>query len=370
MRTHGRETSFTALSLVLGLVVGLCLGEIMLRFLAPQPTGPHQFAWNPDLGPIPVPLQHGRRIVPGVYDYSYTNNALGFRGSRDYTSAKQPNVRRILFLGDSFTYGIGVNDDETFSSVVQRRLDASALKAEVINAGVPGTGTDYALSFFLKIGYTYRSDVVALFFFSNDFDDNSRHQYFILNSDGLPKSTVANPIKSAKWSRYVPEGYHFYDWLFSWSHLANLLKQAVVRWNMVQANNHNESFTGAISSPNVQRQPASLQGWDKTLVLLRNLRQAVERTGATFVIFYVPTEDEVGRMRASQPAALTEVFIANFCRTDHVRFYSITPILSASPYALASLYFREGHWTAVAHRVAGDFITQALQNIGGISGGQ
>src|SRR4051812_26585616 len=103
----GRSILFAAISMALGLAVALGLAEVATRLLAPQQTGPIQFAWNPDLGPVSVPLQRGRRIFPGEYDYTYTNNSLGLRGPREYATAKAPGVTRILFLGDSFTYGIG-----------------------------------------------------------------------------------------------------------------------------------------------------------------------------------------------------------------------------------------------------------------------
>jgi hypothetical protein len=40
-----------------------------------------------------------------------------------------------MFLGDSFTYGVGVNDDQTFCYLVEKQLLAMGLKVEVINAG-------------------------------------------------------------------------------------------------------------------------------------------------------------------------------------------------------------------------------------------
>ncbi len=42
--------------------------------------------------------------------------------------------RRILFLGDSCTFGVGVNDDETFASLLQGRFS----DVQCVNAGVPG----------------------------------------------------------------------------------------------------------------------------------------------------------------------------------------------------------------------------------------
>ena len=59
-------------------------------------------------------------------DFAYIQrvNHLGLRG-RETTVEKPPGTRRIVMLGDSFTMGKGVEDDETFSVLVERALQAS-----------------------------------------------------------------------------------------------------------------------------------------------------------------------------------------------------------------------------------------------------
>src|SRR4051812_31708204 len=99
----------TAVALSLGLTLGPC--EIALRLFWPQPTGPVQFVFDPVRGAIPTPNQKGRRVVPGVFAYTFANSSLGLRGPEIGPKVK----RRILLLGDSFTYGFGVNDDQTFA---------------------------------------------------------------------------------------------------------------------------------------------------------------------------------------------------------------------------------------------------------------
>lgn len=62
-------------------------------------------------------------------------NQIGLRG-RDVARRKPPGSYRILMLGDSFTLGKGVEDSETFSALLERRLDAPGRHVEVLNAGV------------------------------------------------------------------------------------------------------------------------------------------------------------------------------------------------------------------------------------------
>ncbi len=45
---------------------------------------------------------------------------------------------KIVVLGDSLTAGLGLPQDESFPSLLQRRLDAAGRQFEVVNAGVSG----------------------------------------------------------------------------------------------------------------------------------------------------------------------------------------------------------------------------------------
>jgi hypothetical protein len=76
------------------------------------------------------------------YDYSvrYTTNHLGFRGQ--FERDRKHGVRtRYAMLGDSFTFGLGVEDKNTFT-VELNDMDSSN---EYLNLGVPGYSTDQEL---------------------------------------------------------------------------------------------------------------------------------------------------------------------------------------------------------------------------------
>jgi len=51
----------------------------------------------------------------------------------------------ILFLGDSLTAGYGLDPDEAFPALIQRRLDEAGLRFRVVNAGVSGETSAGAL---------------------------------------------------------------------------------------------------------------------------------------------------------------------------------------------------------------------------------
>ena len=61
-------------------------------------------------------------------------NALGLRDRQDLQAEKPPGTRRVLFLGDSVTFGLEVDLEETLVKQVESMLD----RAECINMGVSG----------------------------------------------------------------------------------------------------------------------------------------------------------------------------------------------------------------------------------------
>ncbi|NLH47915.1 MAG: SGNH/GDSL hydrolase family protein [Myxococcales bacterium] len=68
----------------------------------------------------------------------YGVNADGYRGPR-LTAAPAPGVRRLLFLGDSSTFGFGLPADQAFARLTAACLARSgAGKFEEINGGIPG----------------------------------------------------------------------------------------------------------------------------------------------------------------------------------------------------------------------------------------
>jgi hypothetical protein len=101
------------------------------------------------------------------FHFDVNHNALGFRGP-ELAPSRSPGKLRVLVLGDSFTYGIGVADEETFSA----RLEALDPRFEVLNTGVNGYGTAQELLLLRDQGLALRPDVVVLVFFWNDVGNN------------------------------------------------------------------------------------------------------------------------------------------------------------------------------------------------------
>lgn len=87
-------------------------------------------------------------------------SSQGLRNS-PVTTPKPAGTYRVLAVGDSFTFGEGVNDNQTFESLVNARLATGSSGIEFINAGKPGASPTEERQ--ICLAYKDRFGIDALF---------------------------------------------------------------------------------------------------------------------------------------------------------------------------------------------------------------
>lgn len=132
------------------------------------------------------------RLTPGfemeLRDNLYRINSLGFRGPEPDSWA-HPETRRVLLLGDSYAFGLGVDQEATLAAQLETRIEKSCRSAAVLNLGVPGYHTGQELALAEGIGFDLEPDLVVLLFYAND-ETTEAFQYDpftrVLYGDALP----------------------------------------------------------------------------------------------------------------------------------------------------------------------------------------
>jgi len=124
-------------------VIILISGELFLRFFIPQltysrflqlagnyyaPSESNTYTLQKNFKGVQLSQEFPGRLV------KTTTNSLGLRG-KEITLEKPSGYKRILVLGDSFTFGLYVSDEETYPAVLEKLLTGQGHKVEVINAG-------------------------------------------------------------------------------------------------------------------------------------------------------------------------------------------------------------------------------------------
>ncbi|MDH4036295.1 MAG: SGNH/GDSL hydrolase family protein [Candidatus Krumholzibacteria bacterium] len=96
--------------------------------------------------------------------YRMDINSIGLR--EDEVDLPKPKGRkRVLILGDSIAFGSGVQGNERFSDHLKGELPGDV---DIVNAGVPGWGTDQELLFYERDLRRLEADIVVLEFTANN----------------------------------------------------------------------------------------------------------------------------------------------------------------------------------------------------------
>ncbi|MFH0770282.1 MAG: SGNH/GDSL hydrolase family protein [Candidatus Peregrinibacteria bacterium] len=148
-------------SLAIGSVVFLIAAmEILPRVTgilttAPNPPHIYQQSAYPEISYELIPFIRERAFKSTV-----TTNSLGFRSPE-----RDPSRPLIAVLGDSITFGLGVEDDESLAARLERLLP----EFQFMNAGVPGYNLAQEMGTYQRKIVPLHPRAFILVFFFNDF---------------------------------------------------------------------------------------------------------------------------------------------------------------------------------------------------------
>ena len=175
---HARRHSVLGLTLGLSLLVMLVICEFGLRLLVPATRylpGYESDFWLAQrggegcikaTGDVEDDPQLGWRSRHDYHKGGTSHDANGFRPARELDSTRADD--RIFVIGDSFTYGLRIDDEYVFSAQLEERTGS-----EVINAGVNGYGLDQALLRWESQGWPLHPHHVIAGYYTHDFHRNA-----------------------------------------------------------------------------------------------------------------------------------------------------------------------------------------------------
>jgi GDSL-like Lipase/Acylhydrolase family len=178
------------------------------------------YRYDAELGWAPVP--NSSSVVTTARTIHAQHNSLGFRDIEFERSARPT----MLFLGDSFVWGVDAEANERFTDLLRSRLSGLT----ILNAGVSGYGTDQEYLLLQRIWATIQPAVVVLTFCAaNDRLDNGTNVRY----DGYQKPYFASAADGtlALRGQPVPKSRQLYikqDWLVRHLWLARVVVFAYV----------------------------------------------------------------------------------------------------------------------------------------------
>jgi hypothetical protein len=174
----------------------------------------------------------GYRLTPGFEGYFEgiygggefkTHVKINSRGFRDKEYGKKAyNVFRILVIGDSHTFGWGVEEQDCWVRLLENMLNKNniteSIRYEVINAGVPGYSNDQELEIF-RMNLDLEPDMVLLgYCIGSDVGENwvgGKDRFTVVNGYWV-YNTVANKSRGILWNVKA--------FLYAHSHVYNFIR--------------------------------------------------------------------------------------------------------------------------------------------------
>ncbi len=187
------------IGLVLGaMVVAAVLCELAARIVFPAPPDPTRqpqivYQFDPELRYVLSPNQRG-----WIDDGFVTTNALGFRGG-DVASPKPAGRVRIVAIGDSLTFGWGVNDGETFCSRLAQLVGARfpGRDFDVVNLAVGGYNTRQEVGLLRRNVSRLQPDMVLVGLYSNDIPEAFDDKGAAADNGQAPRVLHLNPAPTS-----------------------------------------------------------------------------------------------------------------------------------------------------------------------------
>jgi hypothetical protein len=321
------------------LVVASLLLEISLRLIYPAPARfvyPQEaYDFDPDLGHA---LRRGQ--IAFTHDRPVQINSLGFRGA-EVTPRPAPRTLRVLALGDSQTFGNGLDLAETWPKQLEQRLQAApGSRWEVVNAGVPGTDTWQHEILLRRLLAAVHPHAVVLALYVNDVVPSHSPR----KADG---STLTNT--SGKYLVYLLKRSAVVTWAYHL--LGPWYARRVAR---------GESVEDAVLSG--QDDTRAERGWRQVETSLAQMKELCDSLGARFLVAILPRRDQVsgqhpGRAYNERARRVTEA--------HRIETLDLLPSLAAEYRVHRDKLFIpwDGHYAAVANHVIAAGIAERLESL-------
>ena len=325
-----------------GLMASLVVAEITLRMFHLAPVGGLATVSQREFERVPG-LFHPRqrlvdRTIPAL-PHLTTIDSLGYRGTRAFPRERPVGELRILMLGDSFTFGSYVDDNESLPAQLESfLLDRCTAVIRVINAGVGGSTINSANEMAgraLPLGI----DVGVLTFTENDVSDLINPMWGNLARNRAAKSQF--PM-----SFFYPMARNLALW--------NLLLQARARLVTMRTKKSAVRAAAGSSTPAGDEDTLRAQYTRR----LRELRNRMDGAGIVLVFGVFPSHRSLAK---DTPGSIVQ-WAEHIGREAGLPTVNYLAALRSTPGPTESLYLlpHDGHPSAKGYRVVAEMLADSL----------
>ncbi|MFX0200415.1 MAG: hypothetical protein ACFFCW_30215 [Candidatus Hodarchaeota archaeon] len=167
-KTNKPKILFSIVIVIMVLIVVFVTGELLIRILNPQVSLYPRFQFSSKYGFMLFEKCKMIHMRPGKWKFTYTINEFQYRGKLTPIS-NYYDKENIVILGDSSSFGMGVNDGDEYALIMAHKLKDNY---NVINLSLPGSGLAQQIRRYYEFGQLYSPKILLLQFSLTDPIDN------------------------------------------------------------------------------------------------------------------------------------------------------------------------------------------------------
>lgn len=171
---------FTLITVVMSVAIICIVAEILFRLTKGAPVPLAEITQKKSTA-----LLEPNSVLKNAseeFDVDARINSFGYRG-KDFAKEKPKSVTRIFVVGDSFTFGVGSEDDQTIPALLEKYLKRKGYNVEVVNAGAGHTSPITHYINLRDIHLQYQPDIVLLLFDLTDLWDDWMWERSVVSDD-------------------------------------------------------------------------------------------------------------------------------------------------------------------------------------------
>jgi hypothetical protein len=379
---HGKRMAGVIYIICTGIIF-FAIGEVYARRKYARWYLTAHMKHHPVFHHLPAPRYSGIMQSDDEYRFRFTLNNKGMRGPGDYAYEKEDGTYRIAVLGDSFTFGFGVETPDTMCVLLEEMLNASedGQTFQVYNFGVnsysPITEYLYLKHELIK----YDPDLVVLMYDIGDIQDDYFYEPHLVR-DAHGEIVACDPFRI----RGFPD---IKAYLMYYSRYFNLIDQKLIQSlrkmkTLGVANYFSNKRRGVRNKTQILIHPGIdtiafdkflmfrpgkkreivMKHWSRTCTYLLLMKDVLEERDIDFLMVTYPYGHQVGpgqwgKGRAYWAFEANRVYdpgegfsiIEDFAGRNGIRFVNLYGDFAGSNDT--PLYFRnDGHWNENGQRIA------------------
>ncbi|MGD2085916.1 MAG: SGNH/GDSL hydrolase family protein [Candidatus Aminicenantes bacterium] len=260
-------------------------------------------------------------------------NAFGFRDKNYHLN--KGDKKRIIFIGDSLTYGWSINLHETYHKQLEEMLHAKDYNTDVMGMGIVGYNTVQEYHLIKEKGVKFNPDIIVLQMCCNDFrrtlgiKKEKKGKNYCL----IPYRDVAIPYVLAKssFTRFLMRCSHLYKFI-------NLkLEQLIKKWNK-----------------NYTVKEYFLMGEEKSFRYLKKIKKFLDEEGIKFCAVIFPNR----KTREKYSYASLHKRIGNVLTNMHVPYIDLYREFNIT--GPGDIWADKSHPNGKGNRIAADTLLDFL----------